>query len=69
MNVILIDDEHLPLKQLKKMLESEFEGINVLKTYLNVHQAFEEVSTLNPDIVFLDIHMPEINGLELAAHI
>ncbi|MCM3714709.1 response regulator [Alkalihalobacillus oceani] len=69
MDVILIDDEHLPLRQLKKMLESEFEGINVLKTYLNVHQALEEVSTLNPDSVFLDIHMPEINGLELAAHI
>lgn len=61
---ILVDDEYYALEGLKKELE-ELGDIRVLGTYENGFEALNNIGELQPDIVFLDIEMPEINGLEL----
>lgn len=69
MRAVLVDDESLPLTYLKKMLENDMEGVEVVGTYLDPLEAYEAVTSLQPDVVFLDIHMPEINGLEIGERI
>lgn len=65
MKAILIDDEPLALdfleKQIKKISDMEIIGKH---THFNDSQDFELLKEV--DIVFLDIEMPETNGLELA---
>lgn len=65
MRVILIDDEHLALEHLGKKLE-ELDGVEIIGKYTNPYIALEEIRVEQPDAVFLDIEMPEMNGLEMA---
>lgn len=65
LRVILIDNESLALEQLKYLL-NQFPGIDILATFANPLQAFEQIASLNPDVVFLDMDMPEVHGLTLA---
>ncbi len=63
LTAILIDDEYYALEVLKKRLE-ELE-VHVAGMYEEGHSAIEAIGILKPDIVFLDIDMPGMNGLEL----
>ncbi|AWB44570.1 hypothetical protein DCC85_10255 [Paenibacillus sp. CAA11] len=65
---ILIDDEILALKQLSKLLNkvSEFE---IVGSYTEPLPAIEAAGVLKPDIIFLDIVMPEMNGMQTAEFI
>lgn len=67
MKAILIDDEQLALDFLEHQLE-KVGGIDIVGKYNNLHFYDEQDrSSLNAiDVIFLDIHMPEVNGLELA---
>jgi two-component SAPR family response regulator len=62
MRVILIDDEPVALDLLQKRL-SVFEGIDIAGRYTCPMEALSELRTTNPDVVFLDIEMGEIDGL------
>lgn len=64
LTAILVDDEYYALEGLKTDLE-ELGGIKVIGMYEEGKSALENISKLRPDIVFLDIDMPEMNGLEL----
>ncbi|TBL77285.1 response regulator [Paenibacillus thalictri] len=63
--VMLVDDEQLALIQLRKMLQ-EMTGFEIVGAYLDPVEAIEMASVLRPDVVFLDIHLPEIFGLRAA---
>lgn len=65
LRAIIVEDEHLSIQRLKKLLE-QTEKIQVCSTYTNPLEALKEVENLEPQIAFLDIEMPEMNGLELA---
>ncbi|MBB6733078.1 response regulator [Cohnella zeiphila] len=65
MKGLLVDDEALALLDLEKQL-GKVGGIEIVGTYQNVHDALEAAERLKPDVVFLDIDMPEIGGLEAA---
>lgn len=65
MRAILVDDEHLALQYLGKLLQ-EIEGVEIVGTYMNPYEAIGAILVAKPDIVFLDIEMPEMNGIELA---
>jgi two-component system LytT family response regulator len=64
MKAIIIDDEYYALQGLKMELE-EIHGVEIVGIYEDGKGALEEINVKNPDIVFLDIEMPAINGLEL----
>ncbi|WP_342416063.1 response regulator [Paenibacillus sp. FSL R10-2782] len=69
MKVLLVDDEPLALIGLQKILESEISDIEIVAAFSNPKVAITGVLEHRPDVVFLDIHMPEIDGLKLGMQI
>lgn len=65
MRVIIVDDEPIAIDILKIML-SEYENIDIVGTYTKPLEAIKEVKNTKPDLIFLDIEMGEMNGLEAA---
>ncbi|MFE6074865.1 response regulator [Paenibacillus sp. NPDC057886] len=62
MKVTLVDDERLALVRLEKML-GEFHDCNVIGSFSKAELAIHHIGESHPDAVFLDIHMPGLNGL------
>ena len=58
---IIIDDEYLARQRLEKLLDS-FDEINVISTCRNGKGAIESVELKEPDLIFLDIQMPDMDG-------
>ena len=65
MNVLIVDDEPLARSRLRDLL-SDIGDIEVVGEAANGQQALEQTRALNPDLVLLDIRMPEMNGIEAA---
>lgn len=64
MRVIIAEDELLERKAMRKFLEESFKQIEVVGEAVNGRKAIELAGTLQPDLIFMDIKMPGINGLE-----
>jgi two-component system, LytTR family, response regulator len=64
MQALVIDDERLARKELINLL-SQFEQVEVVGEANNVDDAKEKIEALSPDVVFLDIQMPEKTGFDL----
>lgn len=65
---IIVDDEPLALKRLKELLLSDNE-IDVIDSCKNGEEAIVAITDLQPDLVFLDIQMPEITGFDVLENI
>lgn len=64
MNAIIIDDDKFYVDLLTSYCE--IANISVLETFYNPIEAITKISKgLSADILFLDVHMPELNGFEL----
>jgi len=61
---IIVDDEQLARDIVKEYLEDHPE-VDVVSECKDAHEALEAVEKHQPDLLFLDIQMPEINGFEL----
>lgn len=64
MKTLIIDDERLARKELMELLKNHKE-IEVVGEAQNVDEAIKKVEELQPDLMFLDIQMPEKNGFDL----
>ncbi len=62
--VILIDDEPLARSLLKNFL-NEIEGLEIIGEFENGFEGLKGITELKPDLVFLDIQMPKLNGFEM----
>jgi two-component SAPR family response regulator len=67
MKIVLIDDEPIALEVLESML-SGYEGINIAGSYTDPLRALDDIEFLKPDVIFLDIEMGKVGGLEAAEH-
>lgn len=63
MKAIIVDDERLARNELRNLL-SEFPEIEIIGEAINAADALLKIEELQPDIVFMDIHMPGTNGIE-----
>lgn len=65
LSVIIVDDEPLARDGLCLRLQ-KYPDISVLATCKSAAEALVSIEKLKPDVVFLDIEMPGLSGLELA---
>jgi DNA-binding NarL/FixJ family response regulator len=61
--ILLADDHALMLEGLSRLLASEFE---IVGTAANGRELLAEAVRLKPDVIALDVGMPEMNGIEAA---
>lgn len=67
MKVILVDDEPLALQYLERQLSKlDHLPIEVVGKYSDASEGRQEILSREVDIVFLDISLPELSGIELA---
>ncbi len=67
MTKVLIAEDELVLRQhFRKKLESVWPEANIVAECADGLDAIEQIEALAPDVCFLDIHMPEMTGLEVA---
>jgi two-component system, LytTR family, response regulator len=64
MRALVIDDERMARKELINLL-SQHENVEVVGEAMNVDDAKEKIESLQPEVVFLDIQMPEKTGFDL----
>lgn len=62
---IVVDDEPLAVKMLENFV-AKTPGIELMASFTDSVQAFSEITAKHPDVVFLDIQMPDLNGMELS---
>ena len=64
MKVIIIDDEKLARDLVRNFLQS-FENIEIIDECENGFEGIKSINVHNPDLIFLDIQMPKLNGFEM----
>src|SRR5580700_2122572 len=62
LSAILIDDEQLAREELSYLLK-EFADVEILATGRNGLEAVKLIEDLEPDVVFMDVQMPGLDGL------
>ncbi|MEO8147198.1 MAG: LytTR family transcriptional regulator DNA-binding domain-containing protein [Bacteroidia bacterium] len=66
---ILIDDEPLALKRLRRLLEKH-EGIfDIVAEAENGEQGLKLIEQHQPELIFLDVEMPVMNGFEMLSNL
>ena len=63
--IILADDHKLVRQGVRSLLEAQ-PGFEVIGEASDGQEAFKLIETLSPDIAFLDVMMPNLNGIEAA---
>jgi len=66
MRILLADDHHLVRRGIRVLLEA-IPGVEVVAEAGDGHEAMALIESKRPDVAVLDITMPGLNGLEVAA--
>jgi two-component system LytT family response regulator len=66
---VIVDDEKISLNALASKLQALCPDVAVLQLYDNPKKAQQEIPSLRPDVLFLDIEMPNVNGFTLLKNI
>jgi two-component system LytT family response regulator len=62
---IIVDDEELARKRLKKLLQKYQPELEIVAEAQNGEEAVEKISALRPEVIFLDVQMPGCDGFEV----
>ena len=62
LTVLIVDDSRTVLAQIESVVSAN-EGVEVVGTARNGAEAVKQVSQLHPDLVLMDIVMPDVDGL------
>jgi len=60
---LIVDDEPLAIKLIEGHIE-QIPGLELIASYKNALEAFESLKTTPVDVIFLDIHMPVLTGID-----
>lgn len=66
MRILIVDDERPAREKLRRMLAAE-SGISAIEEARDGIEALERLPAFAPDLLLLDIQMPEVSGLDVAA--
>ena len=64
MKAVIADDEELARRVLREYIERE-PGIEIVAECANGFEAVKAVAEHNPDVIFLDVQMPKLDGFEV----
>lgn len=67
-NVLLVEDQRLFREGVKALTETQ-EDIGIIGMAPNGEDAIAMIPELKPDVVLMDIHMPDMDGIKATAHI
>lgn len=67
--VIVVDDERLIARNIARNIEKANESFQVVFVAADGLEAYEQTAVMLPDVVFSDIKMPEMDGIELIRRI
>ena len=62
---IIVDDEEYSCESLQTLLERYCPEVTVIDTCTSAEAALKSINKYSPDLLFLDIEMPHINGFEM----
>lgn len=62
---VIIDDEEKALKTIQMIIEKHCTGVEVSGTASSVDEALVVIQKIQPDVIFLDIEMPNATGFDL----
>lgn len=65
MKTLIIDDERLARDELKDLLKKVNPSINIIGEASNGEEGLKMIKELQPELVFLDIQMPEMDGINM----
>lgn len=68
LSILIADDENLARETIKVLLRDEIDIADIYEAE-DGNQALSMVNELKPNVVFLDIEMPGISGVEIAKHV
>ncbi len=69
LRTIIVDDEPDSVQLLQLQLSKHCPQVELVGTYTSSVKALKDIETLQPDLLFLDIEMPVMNGFELLERI
>jgi two-component system chemotaxis response regulator CheY len=67
LKILIVDDSEFNRKNMVEILT--FEGFNVVGQADSAEDAIQIAHSAKPNLIFIDIVMPEISGLELTKHL
>lgn len=67
--LLIADDEHIVIDSIKFIIDKYVHDVEVVGSAKSGKEAIEKSLQLKPDVVFMDIHMPGINGIDAIRHI
>jgi two-component system LytT family response regulator len=62
---IILDDEPDSVQLMRLNIERHFPQLEIVGAFTSPQKALQEITSLQPDLLFLDIEMPVINGFDL----
>ena len=62
--IAILDDHNMVLRGIETMLEDS-DVVNLIATYSRGHQLLENISNNLPNVLLLDINLPDSNGIDL----
>jgi response regulator of citrate/malate metabolism len=68
LSVLIVDDNRFYVDRMTEML-NDLEGIGLINTAKNYREAYYQLGNVEHDLVLLDIHLPDGNGLNLLKQI
>ena len=67
MKAYLLDDEHLARERMKSLLQHANVSVEIIGESGIASEAIEQINESKPDVIFLDIHMPGLDGFDVVS--
>lgn len=64
LRIMVVDDENIVIDSIKYIVEKNFDNVVVAETARSGREAIEKAEAAKPDLIFMDIRMPGINGID-----